>query len=79
MCYAVKSEFEHRCIKRSGKLGSSFDIVSAGELARVIEAGGDASKVVFSGVGKKHDEIRYALEQGIMCFNVESGARASSN
>jgi diaminopimelate decarboxylase len=54
------------------RLGSGFDIVSGGELARVIEAGGDPKKVVFSGVGKTEAEIEYALEAGIKCFNVES-------
>lgn len=72
ICYAVKANSNLGVLSALAKLGSGFDIVSAGELARVIEAGGDASKVVFSGVGKKHDEIRYALQQGIMCFNVES-------
>lgn len=72
VCYAVKANSNIGVLSALAKLGSGFDIVSAGELARVIEAGGDASKVVFSGVGKKHDEIRYALQQGIMCFNVES-------
>ena len=72
VCYAVKANSNLGVLSVLAKLGSGFDIVSAGELARVIEAGGDASKVVFSGVGKKHDEIRYALKQGIMCFNVES-------
>ena len=72
ICYAVKANSNIGVLSVLAKLGSGFDIVSAGELARVIEAGGDASKVVFSGVGKKRDEIRYALEQGILCFNVES-------
>jgi len=72
ICYAVKANSNIGVLSVLAKLGSGFDIVSAGELARVIEAGGSASKVVFSGVGKKHDEIRYALQQGIMCFNVES-------
>ena len=72
VCYAVKANSNIGVLSVLAKLGSGFDIVSAGELARVIEAGGDAKKVVFSGVGKKHDEIRYALQQGIMCFNVES-------
>ena len=56
------------------KLGSGFDIVSQGELERVLAAGGDASKVVFSGVAKSRAEIMRALEQGIRCFNVESVA-----
>ena len=54
------------------KLGSGFDIVSGGELARVIAAGGDPRKVIFSGVGKREDEIAFALEQNIYCFNLES-------
>ena len=72
ICYAVKANSNIGVLSVLAKLGSGFDIVSAGELARVIEAGGSANKVVFSGVGKKHNEIRYALQQGIMCFNVES-------
>lgn len=72
VCYAVKANSNIGVLSVLAKLGSGFDIVSAGELARVIEAGGDPAKVVFSGVGKKAEEIRYALEQGIMCFNVES-------
>ena len=72
ICYAVKANSNLGVLSVLAKLGSGFDIVSAGELARVIEAGGDPAKVVFSGVGKKHDEIRYALQQGIKCFNVES-------
>lgn len=74
ICYAVKANSNLGVLSVLAKLGSGFDIVSAGELARVIEAGGDAKKVVFSGVGKKAEEIRYALEQGILCFNVESEA-----
>ncbi|RDV25531.1 diaminopimelate decarboxylase [Alteromonas aestuariivivens] len=72
ICYAVKANSNIGVLNVLARLGSGFDIVSAGELARVIEAGGDPGKVVFSGVGKKADEIRYALEQGILCFNVES-------
>jgi diaminopimelate decarboxylase len=72
VCYAVKANSNLGVLSALAQLGSGFDIVSGGELARVIEAGGDPSKVVFSGVGKKSDEIRYALAQGIMCFNVES-------
>jgi diaminopimelate decarboxylase len=74
ICYAVKANSNLGVLNVLAKLGSGFDIVSAGELARVVEAGGDTSKVVFSGVGKKADEIRYALEQNILCFNVESEA-----
>ena len=74
ICYAVKASSNIAILNILAKLGSGFDIVSQGELARVIAAGGDAGKVVFSGVGKKVEEIRYALEQGIYCFNVESAA-----
>lgn len=72
VCYAVKANSNIAVLNVLARLGSGFDIVSAGELARVIEAGGDAAKVVFSGVGKKAWEIEYALNQGIKCFNVES-------
>ncbi|MEW6999055.1 diaminopimelate decarboxylase [Colwelliaceae bacterium BS250] len=74
ICYAVKASSNIAILNVLARLGSGFDIVSKGELARVIEAGGDPKKVVFSGVGKKVDEIQYALEQGIHCFNVESEA-----
>ena len=56
------------------KLGAGFDIVSGGELARVLAAGGDPQKIVFSGVGKTADEMRAALNAGIFCFNVESAS-----
>lgn len=72
ICYAVKANSNLGVLSVLAKLGSGFDIVSGGELARVIEAGGNPAKVVFSGVGKKSAEIQYALEQGIKCFNVES-------
>ncbi|MEW6983873.1 diaminopimelate decarboxylase [Colwelliaceae bacterium 6471] len=74
VCYAVKANSNLAVLNVMARLGSGFDIVSKGELARVIAAGGDASKVVFSGVAKKADEIEYALTQGIYCFNVESAA-----
>lgn len=74
VCYAVKANSNLAVLNVMARLGSGFDIVSKGELARVLEAGGDASKVVFSGVGKKSTEIAYALEKGIHCFNVESEA-----
>ncbi|MFD2165732.1 diaminopimelate decarboxylase [Thalassotalea euphylliae] len=74
VCYAVKANSNLAVLNVMARLGSGFDIVSEGELARVIAAGGDPKKVVFSGVGKKSAEIRYALEQGIHCFNVESAA-----
>ena len=72
VCYAVKANSNIGVLSVLAKLGSGFDIVSGGELARVIEAGGDMSKVVFSGVGKTPEEIEFALLQGIHCFNVES-------
>ena len=72
ICYAVKANPSLAILNLLARLGSGFDIVSGGELARVIEAGGDPAKVVFSGVGKSEMEIRYALECGIHCFNVES-------
>jgi diaminopimelate decarboxylase len=74
ICYAVKANSNLGVLSVLAKLGSGFDIVSGGELARVIAAGGDPRKVVFSGVAKTHDEIRFALEQQILCFNVESFA-----
>jgi diaminopimelate decarboxylase len=72
VCYAVKANSNIGVLSVLAKLGSGFDIVSMGELARVIEAGGDPAKVVFSGVAKTEIEIAYALEKGIKCFNVES-------
>jgi diaminopimelate decarboxylase len=72
ICYAVKANSNIAVLNVLARLGSGFDIVSGGELARVIEAGGDPSKVVFSGVAKQEHEIRQALEAGIKCFNVES-------
>jgi diaminopimelate decarboxylase len=74
VCYAVKANSNLGVLSVLAKLGSGFDIVSKGELCRVIEAGGDTTKVVFSGVGKTSEEIRFALQQNIMCFNVESDA-----
>ena len=72
ICYAVKANSNIGILNIMAKLGSGFDIVSQGELERVLAAGGDASKVVFSGVAKSRDEIMRALEVGIRCFNVES-------
>ncbi len=74
ICYAVKANSNLAVLNVMARLGSGFDIVSGGELARVIAAGGDAGKVVFSGVGKTVAEIEYALQQQIRCFNVESVA-----
>lgn len=72
VCYAVKANSNLAVLGVLSELGSGFDIVSVGELMRVLAAGGDASKVVYSGVGKTACDIRYALEKGIGCFNVES-------
>ncbi len=72
VCYAVKANSNIAVLNLLARLGSGFDIVSGGELARVIRAGGDPSKVVFSGVGKRTEEIEQALKAGIHCFNVES-------
>lgn len=72
ICYAVKANSNLAVLNVLAKLGSGFDIVSGGELRRVIAAGGQPSNVVFSGVGKTGEEMRYALELGIRCFNVES-------
>jgi diaminopimelate decarboxylase len=72
VCYAVKANSNLAILELFAKLGSGFDIVSGGELERVIVAGGDPAKVVFSGVGKSEAEIRAALDAGILCFNVES-------
>jgi len=72
VCYAVKANSNLAVLDVFARLGSGFDIVSGGELARVIAAGGDPGKVVFSGVGKTNEEIAAALRAGILCFNIES-------
>lgn len=72
VCYAVKANSTLGVLDLFARLGSGFDIVSGGELERVIAAGGDPAKVVFSGVGKTEAEIRAAIRAGILCFNVES-------
>jgi diaminopimelate decarboxylase len=74
ICYAVKANSNLAVLQILAELGAGFDIVSAGELARVLAAGGRADKVVFSGVAKKREEMVAALEAGIHCFNVESVA-----
>jgi diaminopimelate decarboxylase len=74
ICYAVKANSNLAVLNVFARLGAGFDIVSGGELQRVRAAGGDAGKVVFSGVGKSIAEMRLALEAGILCFNVESAA-----
>ncbi|HZI83536.1 MAG TPA: diaminopimelate decarboxylase [Casimicrobiaceae bacterium] len=71
-CYALKANSNLGVLDVFARLGSGFDVVSGGELARVLAAGGDPGKVVFSGVGKNDEELRQALELGIRCFNVES-------
>ena len=72
ICYAVKANSNLAILNVFARLGAGFDIVSGGELQRVLAAGGDARKVVFSGVGKTADEMRMALNANILCFNVES-------
>lgn len=72
ICFSVKSNTNGAVLRLLAQQGSGFDVVSKGELARVIAAGGQAEKTVFAGVGKSDDEIRYALDAGILTFNVES-------
>lgn len=72
ICYAVKANSNLAVLNILAQLGSGFDIVSQGELERVLQAGGDPGKVLFSGVGKRPEEMQRALEVGIRCFNVES-------
>ena len=72
ICYAMKANSSLAVLQVFAQAGCGFDIVSAGELARALKAGADASKIIFSGVGKTRDEMRMALEIGIGCFNVES-------
>ncbi|MCX8016600.1 MAG: diaminopimelate decarboxylase [Rhodocyclaceae bacterium] len=74
VCYAVKANSNLAVLDVFARLGAGFDIVSGGELSRVLAAGGNPAKVVFSGVGKSRAEMRQALEAGILCFNVESAA-----
>lgn len=74
VCYAVKANANLAVLELLARLGSGFDIVSGGELERVLEAGGDPARVVFSGVGKQRSEIHRALSVDIRCFNVESAA-----
>lgn len=74
VCYAVKANSNLAILNLFACLGSGFDIVSGGELQRVLKAGGEPQKIVFSGIGKRTDEMRAALAAGILCFNVESAA-----
>ena len=78
ICYAVKANSNLAILKLFADLGAGFDIVSGGELARVLAAGGRASSVVFSGVGKTREELRAALKANIGCFNVESASELAS-
>lgn len=71
ICYAVKANSNLAILNLLARLGSGFDIVSVGEMQRVLSAGGQPEKIVFSGVGKREDEIRQALQIGIRCFNIE--------
>src|SRR5436309_569847 len=77
ICFAVKANSNLAVLAILSKEGAGFDIVSGGELYRVLAAGADAGSVVFSGVGKTEDEIRYALESGIHSFNCESEAEVA--
>ena len=72
VCFSVKANSNIALLRTFAKEGSGFDIVSGGELFRALKAGGDPKKIVFSGVGKKKEEIEYALDSGILMFNVES-------
>ncbi|CAE6884822.1 Diaminopimelate decarboxylase [Ectopseudomonas oleovorans] len=72
VCFAVKANSNIGVLNVLARLGAGFDIVSSGELERVLAAGGDPSRIVFSGVGKSRDDMRRALEAGVHCFNVES-------
>lgn len=72
VCYSVKANSNLALLRAFARQGSGFDIVSGGELFRALKAGGDPKKIVFSGVGKKKEEIEYALDAGILMFNVES-------
>jgi diaminopimelate decarboxylase len=74
VCYSVKANSNLAVLALLARLGAGFDIVSGGELARVLAAGGDARKTLFSGVGKSAAEIEFALEKGVACLNVESAA-----
>jgi diaminopimelate decarboxylase len=74
ICYAVKANSNGAILKLLGDAGAGFDIVSGGELYRVLKAGGDPKKCTFAGVGKSREEIEYALEQGVCSFNIESEA-----
>ena len=75
ICYAVKANSNINILRRFAEWGTGFDIVSGGELFRVLRAAGSAGKVIFAGVGKTADEIRYAIDAGILFFNDRTGTR----
>lgn len=77
ICYAVKANSNLSILKLLAEQGSGFDIVSVGELKRVLAAGGDPKKIVYSGVGKSKDDLEFALNEGIGCFNIESLAEVT--
>jgi len=77
ICYAVKANSNLAVLDVLARMGAGFDIVSGGELSRVLQAGGDPAKVIFSGLGKTVAEIEQALKANILCFNVESEAELS--
>src|SRR5204862_1103573 len=72
ICYAMKANSNAAVMRTLANLGGGFDVVSGGELQRVIAAGGDPRKCIFAGVGKTEEEIAFALRKGIYCFNAES-------
>src|SRR3954454_21652694 len=74
VCYAVKANSNGAILQLLAEAGAGFDIVSGGELFRVLKAGGAANKCTFAGVGKSREEIEYALDEGVFSFNVESEA-----
>src|SRR2546421_7081196 len=76
ICYAVKANSNGAILKLLADSGAGFDIVSGGELFRVLKAGGAAAKCTFAGVGKSRAEIEYALDEGVLSFNVERGSEA---
>src|ERR1700757_388946 len=78
ICYAVKANSNRAILKLLSDAGAGFDIVSGGELFRVLAVGGDAAKCTFAGVGKSREEIADALERGVYSFNVESEAELES-
>src|SRR3954465_4815386 len=78
ICYAAKANSNGAILRLLAKEGSGFDIVSGGELFRVLRAGGRADRCTFAGVGKSRDEIEYALDEGVLSFNVESEAELAA-